>query len=354
MKAIKKYYIIAFIILSILPFVLLPVLSSNLDENRTLQSLPSFIAKEGGINLKWFGEIQDYVADHFAFREVLVEADSCVKQKVLNTPSDSQVIFGEGDWLFYSATLDDYAGCELTDEEFDTIAANLSGACARLTKAGKKPLVLIVPNKSRVYSEYMPKSYGEPREMCNLTRLQYLMKEQGIPYVDAAKILTEGKATDELYLHGDTHWNNTGARLVLNAVYEAWGIDARHELGGYSISNTHEGDLYDMIYPTSDYLEAQRDYSDVDENTFKYRKKPKSMDDMEINTSSEDAAATSVFVYRDSFGRAMIPYMSQIFGECTYVRSTPYDVNKALSSDAEYVLIEIVERNIRDLGNMEQ
>ena len=77
------------------------------------------------------------------------------------------------------------------------------------------------------------------------------------------------------------------------------------------------------------------------------------MDDLKIQTVCEAGNGKSVLVYRDSFGRAMIPYMGEIFNQCTFNRSTPYNLELVAQTECDYVLIEIVERNIADLGDIE-
>ncbi len=77
------------------------------------------------------------------------------------------------------------------------------------------------------------------------------------------------------------------------------------------------------------------------------------MDDLKIQTTCENGNGKSVLVYRDSFGRAMIPYMGETFSQCMFNRSTPYDLSLVEEIECDYVLIEIVERNIVDLGGIE-
>ena len=60
-----------------------------------------------------------------------------------------------------------------------------------------------------------------------------------------------------------------------------------------------------------------------------------------------------ILVFRDSFGRAMIPYMGEVFDACTFNRSTPYDMSVVEDTECDYVLIEIVERNLADLGDID-
>lgn len=349
-KLWNKIYVIYFLILCIMPIGLMPFVSSELSENRELSGFPSFITEEG-INLDFFNECSDYVADHFAFRSQLVSIDSNVKYSLFHTPSDKQVILGKDGWMFFEGSLKDYAGVTLSDEKLDQIAENLENVCSYFHNMGKETVIMIVPNKNSIYPEYMPDYFGKPDEVNNRILLQEKMAQREIPYLDVADILLSAKNQDELYLHQDTHWNNTGARLVLNALYKKLGVDYVHTLDDYTVEVAHESDLSKILFPTKENLEAQRVYQVA--HAYDYKKRVRSMDDLNIvSNTRESVVDKKIFLFRDSFGRAMIPNMAEVFEEGQYNRSTPYDIEKAADSDCDMVVIEIVERNIADLGDI--
>lgn len=339
-----------FFALCLIPSVGMPFYKTQLAENRTLSAPPQIRMETGELNARYFEELQTYVAEHFAFRGELVEADSRIKYRMFGTPSNDQVVIGKDGWLFFDETLADYAGVTLSDSELDAMAGRIAEAAEYVRAQGKQPLLVIVPNKNSVYPEYMPRQFGDKAERRNLTELQDRFDALGVPYVDAYGLLVGNKGMDELYLHEDTHWNNTGARLVLNEIYKAYGLPARYSLAGYDIEEIHEPDLYKMLFPLEEYFEAQRVYHD--EGTFEYARKMRSLDDITITTKS-DYGTGSILVYRDSFGRAMIPYMGAAFQNAVFNRSTPYDLSLASRTECDYVLFEIGERNLRDLGQME-
>ena len=348
----KQLYVILFFVICLIPSVGMFFYHSELAENRTLSGMPSLWTEQGGWNGNYFEELQTYVAEHFAFRSELVEADSVLKYRLLHTPGDDQVVIGKEGWLFFGETLADYAGVSLSDDELDGIAERLAGVSEYVRSQGKQPLFVIVPNKNSIYPEYMPARFGSRAETRNLTQLQERMSDQNIPYVDAYHILLANKETDELYLHEDTHWNNTGARLVLNEIYAAYGLSGRYGLTGYTIEEIHEPDLYKILFPSEEHYEEQRIYEE--EGSYTYVGRMHSLDDITIRTqSSEDSSEGAILVYRDSFGRAMIPYIGTTFQSAVFNRSTPYDLSLVENTECDYVLFEIVERNLADLGQMQ-
>lgn len=324
---------------------------SQLAENRTLSAMPQLKEENGALNMHYFDELQKYAEEHFAFRGELVEADSRIKYGLLNTPCDDQVIIGKDGWLFFSETLADYAGVTLSDAELDAAAERLLEVCAYVRAQGKEPMFVIVPNKNQIYPEYMPARFGSKAERNNLALLQERLAKSGVPYVDARRILLENKAFDELYLHEDTHWNNTGARLVLNEIYALYGLSDSHSLTGYTLEESHSPDLYAILFPKTQHFEAQRIYDG--EKAYDYEGRMRSLDDITIRTKAEAGNGKSILVYRDSFGRAMIPYVGETFDSALFNRSTPYDLSLVESTECDYVLFEIVERNLSDLGSIE-
>lgn len=344
----KQIFVVAFFVICLIPVIGMLFIQSESTENRTLSEMPELISEETGAwNKQFFNELSTYVAEHFAFRSQLVEWDGLLKYHLFRSPSDEQVIIGEGDWMFFDGTLQDYTGVVLENERIHSIAEQLKEACAYIESMGAKPLIMLVPNKNSVYEEYMPSSFGELASVTNLTLLQEAMDEQEIPYVDVKALLRKFKDSEELYLHQDTHWNNTGARLVLNQIYTQYGLEDWHSLGDYTIEESHESDLSQMLFPASENLEAQHIYDQAAE--FAYVGRVRSMDDLTIRTQSEQGNGKRILVFRDSFGRAMIPYMAEIFDTCTFQRLTPYDLSDIEEDSYDYVLIEIVERNIADL-----
>ncbi len=351
MKYLAWIYVTAFFILCVIPSAGMLFYKAELAENRALSEKPQIYTETGILNTQFFNELQTYVSEHFAFRGELVEADSRIKYELFHTPCDDQVVIGTDGWLFFGETLSDYAGVTLTGAELDRIAEKLQEVCNYVRRQGKEPLFVIVPNKNSIYGEYMPARFGSCAEIRNLTLLQERMDERNIPYVDALRILSDNKEKDELYLHEDTHWNHTGARLVLNEIYAVYGVPETYDLAGYTVEERHEPDLYKILFPAAEHYEAQRIYDDGKD--YQYIGRLHSLDDITIRTSSNAGSGKTILVYRDSFARAMIPFMGATFDNAVFNRSTPYDLSLVEQTECDYVLFEIVERNLGDLGLIE-
>jgi hypothetical protein len=103
------------------------------------------------------------------------------------------------------------------------------------------------------------------------------------------------------------------------------------------------GDLDRMLNPDT----ARRDiqyYYDI-ERGFSSRKPIVNYDDMEIITNS-DQNDMKLLMFRDSFANALLPLLSNNFGEAAYLRAVPFAFNRAVVRGYDFVVLEIAERNI--------
>ena len=67
-------------------------------------------------------------------------------------------------------------------------------------------------------------------------------------------------------------------------------------------------------------------------------------DSIAIRTSGEGSGV--LLAFRDSFGNALYPYLADSFAEARFSRATAYPLNQASEMGADFVLIELVERNL--------
>lgn len=125
------------------------------------------------------------------------------------------VLVGRDGWLFYrgDGDLESYRCRQpFTSQELDEWQQTLEYRREWLAQRGIRYLVVIAPDKSTVYPEFLPA--GVPREG-NSSRLdQFLARlrdERQFDILDLRPELQQAKSRHPTYFHTDTHWNQFGA-----------------------------------------------------------------------------------------------------------------------------------------------
>ena len=134
------------------------------------------------------------------------------------------------------------------------------------------------------------------------------MEQQNVRYVDLFKTLSDHE--EQLYYRRDSHWNMRGAQLAAQTLLkELKGSEAEFDSCINGKTSPHTGDLYEMVYPAGNETEQDTAY----DFTYQYDEKFHSADDITIHTENS-AADGSIFVYRDSFGINLHPFLAQSYG----------------------------------------
>lgn len=304
--------------------------------NEVLSDPPALRDKDGGWNADFLSDTAQWFSDHFFLRQELISWNNRLTAAVFGTSGAEDVILGADGWLYYCYTLDDYTGIDpMPDRELFCAAKNLSLMAEYCRGQGREFLFFAAPNKNSVYPEYMP-DYGITAETRDVQRLYALLEQMGVPYLDLYPLFEEQE--DALYFAHDTHWNTRGAALAADAVNEAFGRESAYFSGDFSQEEPHKGDLYQMLYPAFQDREMGPVYGGSLD--FTYEDSANKPDSITLVTKS--GGSGSLLAYRDSFGNLLYPYLADSFGQARFSRSVSYD----LTLEADFVLIELVERNL--------
>lgn len=314
--------------------------------NEKVARKPSLTKADGSWNLNMFSEASDYFSGNFAFRRELITADSAWKAGLFHTSSQKQVALGQDDWLFYAETLEDYTGVRtLSDRQVWCIARSLRLAQEYAAKQGAAFVFTVAPNKLSLYPEQYSVNLRRAEET-GADKLQAGLETEGVAYAD---LFSAFSAQDEILYHrGDSHWTYRGAALAHDVLLEALGglpeERAFDKPGSYAL--THQGDLHVMLYPASQKREEQFVFDR--EPVFSYSKPVRSPEDLRIQTAGEGSG--SLLMFRDSFGNTLHSLMAESFSQALFSRGIPYDLMLLDETAASAVVVEIVERNLPQLG----
>ena len=325
----------------VLPTAVMPWQAEKAVGNEKLTAMPVLLDEDGKFNTNVLTEFSDYFSDHFGFRHEMITCNDKLTEMMLRDIDSSSVLLGRDGWLFYKSTMDDYAGTALFSPRQSYAAAHVLWLMQEYCEQnGIRFRFTVAPNKNSLYGDQMPVRYTAA-SVHNMELLQQQLEAQKVGYVDLFTPLSASE--EQLYYRLDSHWNMQGAQLAAQTLLQELketpqDFDAL-KTGGV---NPHVGDLYEMVYPSGQESEADAGYA----FDYTYDEKFRSADDITINTENSGAEG-SVFVYRDSFGINLHPFLAQSYQKACFSRNMPYRMSAVKEEQPDVLLVEIVERNLK-------
>ncbi len=308
---------------------------SKAGGNEILSNAPSLKLEDGGLNKNYLSDLSSWINDRFFLRQEMITLDNLVTA-ALGASGEEKVIVGKDGWLFFEATLDDYTGVDtLSERELFSVYKNIELMNEYCVSTGREFSFVIAPNKSSLYSEYMP-DFGVKSENRDAQKLLEMLKAAGINSPDLFEAI--GSKEEQLYLKHDSHWSSKGAALGADVINASFGIETDFFSRDFSVARQNEGDLYGMLYPALE--DTEIDWCLESERDFEFTGSGKTPTSITITTKSDREG--SLLAYRDSFGSLLFPYLAESYGECCFSRKTVYD----LTLESDYVMVELVERNL--------
>ena len=306
--------------------------------------LPSLTAEDGSLNTEFFTQLGKYFDRHFAFRAEALTADAEI-MGALGASNIETVTMGTDGWLYYTATLDDYLGRgTMTSREVRDVIHNLGLIRDYAAGQGADFLFTIAPNKNTLYPGHMPYyTSAQVSDVHNRDLLRAALADSDIPYVDLFSLFEE--QDEVLYFARDSHWNNKGALLAYDAILTALGKEHDDYADAEVIRRKDFiGDLSKMLYPSGAEPEYNLYYGA--EERYTYVTDTKSVEDARITTENTDASGR-LYMYRDSFGNALLPFFASAYGEASFTKAFPMTLSADLEKARPDVFImELVERNV--------
>lgn len=352
----------AFIVLICCPQFLWILFERYMDsenyENRELAMRPEFSLNSYDT---YSGEYNDYFNDHLPFRNYLITLNSMIDYFVFDSYRSERAIVGKDNWFFYTDVNDGdpiscYQGTNLlSEEELQAIADNCIAQRDFLAEQGKELVIFIAPNKERVYYENMPEEYGLPaNDYMALQVVEYLQDHTDIRVIYPYEELMEAKSvlSQNIYYKTDTHWNYVGGYIGAVALLREMGIEIpsiTDEQIVISKDDIYFGDLMNMLgmphlpmFADDEYLVTGYDDHNIEILEWEFH--------TVFSYHAQNADSRKLFVVRDSFSSAMVPYVASQFNDShwRFVRSYTYEDFE--NYDPDIVVFEFVERNIRLLG----
>ncbi|MCR5634807.1 MAG: hypothetical protein K6F90_05800 [Lachnospiraceae bacterium] len=301
-------------------------------------------------------------------RPNLCKADTLATYFVMGEIPSVQVILGDNRWLFFKSVTDgdsvaDYEGTNtFSEEEKSDILADAKTVSDELEKRGAGFVILFIPNKEHIYSEYMPDTYSH----CDKSRTDMLVEylsENGVNAVSAKEELLKYHTDYELYYPHDTHWNQLGGYIGTAVALSGIGYDIpKFNDRTYTSSplkdNYHYGADVDLARMAgvrtvfNDDLDYEIDgtvvpdwpeYGNTQNTTFVFH----------IHNDTANVQV-SILLVGDSFRSAMIPSLSEEFADVYVVSRENYDSSMLGEINPDYVIAEYVERKAEEIKEIEK
>ena len=332
--------------------------SSGAAGKEDAAKLPELFS-DGKLNDRAGTEFDDYFTKSIPFRPQVITAQNTLSGALLGKENNN-VLTGKNGWLFSGESTDEFIGVTKSKRSIHNAAETIRIIQECVTAKGMNFVFTAAPDKNEIYPEYMPAGYIKS-DKNTLSVLEKYLEDDKINYVNLKNELLKVKDNGAfLYLTGDTHWNGLGALYGYNAIMN--GLGEKHETfsgTGFSIRNDWYGDIAKMAYPAAPPSCSQY-YFDLDYSGIRFLQ-PRTassndellenlMSDKEENDTTirtlNPRGNGSVYISRDSFGRAMLPFLVSNYKSAYITRTRSFDLRNADKNKYRDVVYEMVERKL--------
>ena len=324
----------------------------SLTEQRTLAQIPEFSAD-------WPADFEHYYDDHMGLRDNLVRAWAWLHIEGLGISSSDSLIVGKDGWFFFGdeRAVAQYRGIARFEREALLRWGRVLEERRRwLSERDIRYLLVLVPNKHRIYAEYMPDGLPRRSDRSQLDDLvDYLETESSVPFLDLREPLEDAARHARIYHKTDTHWNDLGAyaayRAILQKLAEQLPAFEGHEpVAVRPFERTTPGlGLPQIVGLSQAYPERSFDLRVTEPRAEVPRKQRAGWEDrlrrqLPFALGTGDERLPKAVMFRDSFANALVPYLSESFSRIVYVWERDLNPEVVETEKPDVVIQEIAER----------
>ncbi len=288
------------------------------------------------------------------------------------------IYIGQNDFMFYGAALDDYRGqTVMSNARMKKLSDMMNQRDAWAKENGIKLYLVIAPNKSSVYPEYVPDSITAASTTNADAVVQHLAQNSSVEVIDLRQPLinAKGEYGDTLFYKYDTHWNNNGGFVGYSEImrrvnedvadaytlnkgdfnvtdYETYMKDMAYYLGYYS-KYTDYGPVYTLKSGMTATIGEKESDGFWGQFRFCARWKDGYSDALKYITyeNTYNEGAPSLYVYRDSFAVSLVHFLKDSFHNSVFDWSYDFNKQEILASGADVVIMEVVEKQLAEFTN---
>lgn len=364
-RKLKIIFISVFMAIICLPVCVGALVGADIEAlHREPTPLPTF----RGIN--YLCDYEDFITDRLAFKGGMIEVANAFNILLLKDNRGSDILYGDQGYFFYAQdyTRQDMLGERiLTQEELAQIADKQISTADFLAEKGIKYLIVIVPDKQSVYSEFVP--YGMYRQSDNRVKDQVvrLLRDNGnIEILDLTEAFRNEKANQPLYLKTDGHWNYNGSFLAYQE------ITKKLRTMGFQNVPLVERDAYEIIrqenHPAGNLVDILKLTQYVtEENSFLYTKKNIDIVEAQIEGyhdpsiypieagygmrayEKDDKTLPKAVILKDSFGGVPggnfgdVEFLAEDFSRSVFFSTSAVDFSIIETENPDIVIVQVAE-----------
>lgn len=366
----SKYIVIIFALLLAAPLlngVLHIVRFDQKDENRVFKTMP-----EADIHKldRFPVEFDAYYNDNFSFRTPLLEALHKIKYYGFHiSPNPDQTVIGKEGWNYLAEKEKKVFEGDLnfTKGQLDTLYHIWNNRLTYFKQQNIKCYWLIAPTKHRVYPEFLPDNFIQPKGPSRVEVLSKFLngKFPGL-IIDPTEALLKAKKDHKLFYQLDNHWNFNAGFIASDLLYKRIKQDFpsviaptydnyiwkdtitsfgyhKNVIGVESLTEKEQ-----VVYNKKELAIKAWNYNFPVIEHFPY---PWDYEHRYINYQA-DSTMPRILVIRDSFGAQMIPFLKEGFRESEFIfDSWHYWVDKGVIEkyDPDMIIYISLETHIESL-----
>lgn len=206
----KIFFIIfmtVWILIIILNFIW-PKQTFSEEENRMLATIPRFTFASF-VNGDYLNGVNDYINDHFAFRNIYLKINSWWEISVMGKKENNGVYIGKDGYLFEKF--------EFRDEEKENSNKNItiiSNFAQKMKEKNIPTYFILVPNSIYINSDKLPDNVEVVNQKDIINEIYANTKNTD--NIDVLTSLEKENKITPLYFKTDHHMNSDGAYVVYN------------------------------------------------------------------------------------------------------------------------------------------
>lgn len=331
------------------------------NENRPLASWPQLGLQRKLIS-SFPSKFEAWWSDHFGFRQTMIRGLGLVKVGCLRVSSSPNVILGQRAWLYYTLQPigNDYSTTRpLSLEHMKQWQKALEARRDWLAQRGIPYVFVIAPDKQSIYPEYLPSTLSG-RTSSRLDQfLDHMRAHSSVPVLDLREPLLQAKAKGRVYWRTDSHWNERGAYLGYREILRAVSVHLPEvqPLPPEVFEKVHQvtpgGDLAGMLgmadrLPEENFFLRPIEPRRALKADARVPTPPGAIhpDTMPFAMECDDPSLPRAVMFRDSFGIALVPFISEHFQRIVYVWQDHFDATIVEREKPAIVIQEMVERRL--------